>query len=201
MSKIKKYLSSVLVGILSLAMLVMPATADATNVTSTASSVSLSMTVSESVTLSATPSNITFNYSSANGGQATASGPITVSISYNLAASHTGVSAYAWLSSATAALSGPSNIPSTSVLASINSGTATACTGTIDDAVGVTGVAGAACGSVVDANGAGHAIFNVTAPPAGSGNGTVNLLLSMNSLGNLNPGSFAGVINCEAAAY
>jgi len=196
--RIKKYISSLLAVVLCVTTLALPVAA--TQVTSTPASVSLSMTIGESVTLSATPANITFTYSSANGGAATASGPITVSIAYNLAAGHTGVSAYAWLSSSTAALSGPSSIPSTSVLAAINGGTATVCNGTVSNG-GVTSVASAACGNVTDAAGSTHAIFNVTNPPAGSGNGTSTVLLSMNSLGNLTPGSFAGVINFEATAY
>jgi hypothetical protein len=177
--------------LMSLALLFGPglANAQATEVTSApASTVSLSMSVSESITVSGTPASITFTYSPAAGGTATASGPITVNVSWSLAAGHAaGVIVQSWLSSATAALGGPASIPSSQVFQAVNGGAATACTGTADPASGI-GVAGAACSVVAS---------SPSPVPAGTGNRSSTVVLSLSGLGALTPGVYTGTWNVE----
>ena len=100
--------------------------AQATQLNSTASGVSLSMSVSESITVSATPSSVVFTY---NSGAGTATTPTTINVTtnWNANGSRLQVGTVAYLGSSSAALSGPSNIPSGNVNASINGGTAQPC--------------------------------------------------------------------------
>jgi hypothetical protein len=175
--------------LLTLALVLFAVPANAVEVTSApASTVSLSMSVSESITISGTPASITFTYASAGGGTATASGPITVDASWSLAAGHPGgVQIVSWLGSATAALNGPSAIPSSKIFSALNGNAPVACTQTIDPAAGI-GVAGAGCGVV----GSGPA-----PAPAGPDGRSNTVVLSMSGLGNLTPGQYSGVWSVE----
>ncbi len=176
--------------VLTLALALFAVSASAVEVTSApANVVSLSMSVPESISLAVTPAQISFTYSSAGGGTATASGPIQITASWSLAAGHPGgVIVQSWLGSATAALSGPSSIPSSQVFQSANGLSPVACVGTVDPASGI-GVAGASCGMV--ATGPGPA-------PAGPDSRSATVVLSLAGLGNLTPGVFTGTWNCEA---
>src|SRR5258707_4061466 len=96
----KKQICAVL---LSLAVLFLPvADAQATQLNSTPTTVSLSFASSESISLSATPGTITFTYNSATG-TGTASGPISVTTNWTAGAGRVQVGTLAWFSSATAA--------------------------------------------------------------------------------------------------
>jgi hypothetical protein len=95
--------------------------------TSNAAAVTMSFGVESSLTVAASPSSIVFTPTDAR--HATASAPIAVTTSWNLAVGGGNVFTVAYFSSTTAALTdGTLNIPSSKVLASINSGTAAACT-------------------------------------------------------------------------
>jgi hypothetical protein len=178
------------VSLMSLVLLFGPLNANAVEVTSgPASTVSLSMSIAESITVSATPANVTFTYSSAGGGTATASGPITINLAWNMAPSgHPGgVIAESWLGSATAALSGPQSIPSSQVFQAINGLAALPCTNSVAAAAGF-GVAGAECGIVGTS----------PIPVAGTGSRENMVVLSLSGLGLLTPGTYTGTYNVEA---
>lgn len=171
---------------------------------SNTASVNLSMTISESVSISATPSNITFTYSPSSGGTATASGPITVVTTASLAAGHTYLAVYGWVGSTTAALAGPSNIPSSKVFANTTgNGTAPGATGAgavpcTGNTVSV-GLTGAQCGSI-----GGAADFldeDATGTITAGGQFTItdNVTLSLANLGALSPGTYTGTINFQAS--
>lgn len=171
---------------------------------SNTASVNLSMTISESVSITATPSNITFTYSPSGGGTATASGPITVVTTATLAPGHTYLAVYGWVGSTTAALAGPSNIPSSEVFANTTgNGTAPGATGAgTVPCTGNTltvGLSGAQCGSI-----GGAADFldeDATGTISAGGQFTItdNVTLSLANLGTLTPGSYTGVINFQAS--
>jgi hypothetical protein len=111
------------VGALSL----MSAATSQAQTTSNAAAVSMTFAVASSLTVTATPSSIVFTRT--NSKNATASAPITVVTSWNLAVGGGNVFTVAYFGSIAAALTdGTLNIPSSDVFASINGGTAAACT-------------------------------------------------------------------------
>jgi hypothetical protein len=184
-------------------MLLMGGIANAQTLSNQAS-VNLSMSVSESVSISATPANISFTYSPSGGGTATASGQITVVTTANLASGHSYLNVYGFLSSATAALSGPSNIPSSEVFAnttgngSMGSATgagAVPCTGNF----ATVGVQGAECGSIGGPDDFLDSTRGAALTPGGQFTITDNVTLSLANLGTLTPGSYTGVINFQAS--
>ena len=94
---------------------------------SNAAAVTMSFAVESSLTVAASPSSIVFSPTDAR--HATASAPIAVTTSWNLAVGGGNVFTVAYFSTNTAALTnGTLNIPTSNILASINGGTATACT-------------------------------------------------------------------------
>ena len=94
---------------------------------SNTAAVTMSFAVESSLTVAASPSSIVFNPTDAR--HATASVPIAVTTSWNLAVGGGNIFTVAYFSTITAALTnGTLNIPTSNVFASINSGTATACT-------------------------------------------------------------------------
>ena len=106
--------------------LVSPAQSHA-QTTSNAAAVSMTFAVASSLTVTATPSSIVFTRT--NSRNATASAPITVVTSWNLAVGGGNVFTVAYFGTIAAALTdGTLNIPSSDVFASINGGTAAACT-------------------------------------------------------------------------
>jgi hypothetical protein len=172
-------------------------TANAQNpvLTSSNAQVSLSLSIGESLSISASPASISFtNYNYTNG-TAQASGPITLVTSGNFNAGHAFVGIYGWLSSASAALSGPSNVPSSDVFSSFDSGAAVPCNAsTLEPNTSQMGgtVTGASCGP---------SLIYVSSPPAGPFNETDTVLLSLNGATNLTPGSYVGTINFQADLY
>lgn len=188
--RISKYLSVIL------AMVVLVAPVAQAQVNSSTQSVNLSLSVSESLTLSATPGNITFNYNS-GAGTASASGPITVSGSYNLNG-EMNISVFAWLGSATQALaSGTNFIPSSSVFASINGGTAGPCNNSAASTLGANHVNG----GVVDGALCTSPYINQAGPFSQGNIPSTSVLLSLQSIPNLKAGTYTGVLNFQASAW
>lgn len=188
-----------------LAFVFLPLVAQAQTLQSSQQSVALSMSVPQSITVTATPANISFNYSASNGGTATSSGPIQVVTTAAIAAGSHYLLVYAWFNSPAAALVGPQNIPSSSVFASTtgpsafgatNQG-AVACTGGSDQGIGVSG---GQCGANSYANYADMPLDG--AATGGGATGSLVLTdtvsLSMQNLGALSPGSYTGTLNFQA---
>src|SRR6266853_4350124 len=159
------------------------AEAQAVSLNSAPTTVTLSLTVSESLSVSATPANITFTY---NAGAATASGPISVTTSWN-GTSRTSISTVAWFATGGSALSGPSAIPPSDVFASINGGTATACTQATPSPVTAIGLTGQFC----------PLVFTQNLPPQ-VGTHTDSILLSLAGLPALAAGTYTGTLNIES---
>jgi hypothetical protein len=155
-------------------------------VTSNLATVNLSMNIGETFTLAASPANISFTYSS---GAATASGPITVTSSWGLthAANHT-IVIDAFFTTPSAALSGPANIPASSVFASVDGAAAVACSGTEGNPNMPFATAGGVCP---------HVLANATEPDLGSSSDTV--LLSLSGLSGA-PGNYTGTLNIQGYA-
>jgi hypothetical protein len=165
----------------------------ATQVTSNTASVALSMNVSESLSITATPATISFTPS---GTTATASGPITVTTSWQLNSTRASLYTAAYFSTPSSALAnGSSLIPSSDVFASVDSATAAACSGTSLPMAGL-GISGGMCGT----NGI---IFNGGSQLSGgtfTGSHSDTILLSMQGLPTLNAGSYSGTLTIVAAA-
>lgn len=176
----KKQICAVL---LSLAVLFLPVLTEATQLNSTVATTALSLTVNESISVSATPGTITFTYGS---GAATASGPISVTTTWSAASTRTQVITLAFFSSASAALTGPSSIPTSQVFAAVNGAANAACTLTSTAIPALT--ASAVCPTV----------FQQNSPVPSSGTNTSSVVLLLSGLGTLAPGTFSGTLNIES---
>jgi hypothetical protein len=156
---------------------------------SNTASVALSMNIGESVSVSATPGNISFNYSVANG-SATASGPISVTTQWSLASTRSSLFTFAGFSSTTG-LMGPGStvIPTSDVFAAYDGGTANPCNGS-------SGMfpTGQACSAVP--------LFNAGSGLSGifAGSHTDSILLSLSGLGAIPAGNYAGTLQIVAVA-
>jgi hypothetical protein len=112
---------------------------------SNAAAVTVEFDLESTLTVAASPGDITF--ASTDARHATSSGPISVVTSWNLTAGGVNITTAAYFASAAAALSdGVLNIPASDVFASIGGGTATACTATNTNVPAAT--AGATCPAV-----------------------------------------------------
>ena len=110
--------------------------------------VTMTFNVNSSLTVAATPATLAFTQTDAR--DATAAGPISVVTSWNLTAGGVTVFTDAYFSSIPAALTdGTLNIPTSDIFASINGGTAAACT--LTDANVPAALAGATCPQVFTA--------------------------------------------------
>jgi hypothetical protein len=150
-------------------------------ITSNNATVGLSMQINETLTVTATPANITFNYAS---GSATASGPIQIATAYNLSTTRT-LAVMAYFSSTTA-LTGGSGVMVSNVYASSNGGSSQPCTGTFTNQVPAS-TPGATC------------FVNDAQSVSGSGTEIDSLVLSLQSLSGT-PGTYTGVLNISAYA-
>jgi hypothetical protein len=181
------------VGLFVLMLALMPAAAQGSTINSNAGSVALSMTVGESLSVSATPATISFTPS---GSAATASGAITVTTSWQLAATRSQLYTVAYFSTPTSALvNGSSVIPASDIFASVDSGTAAACNGTSLPMSGL-GISGGMCGTS-------GIIFNGGSQLSGgtfTGSHNDTILLSMQGLPALNAGTYSGTLTIVAAA-
>jgi hypothetical protein len=171
--------------------------ANAQSIVSATSSTSLSLTIAESLTVAATPSSINFTGYNAVAGTATASSPISVVTTGNLASGHAWLVTWGYLGSTTAALAGPSNIPASDVFSSINGAAALACTYNANSSAQyVSGVvSGATCPGV---NGP---IGGQQNPPAGAYTQTDTVALTLSGASALAPGTYTGTITFVAAAF
>jgi hypothetical protein len=90
----------------------------------------LNATLAESLTISATPANVTFTL--ASGAAATGSAPVVITTNWVLSASRNTVKLFGWFTTPTAALTDglatPNNIPSSDVFGQVTSGTPTSYT-------------------------------------------------------------------------
>jgi hypothetical protein len=159
---------------------------------STASTVNLSATLAESLTLSATPGTVTFNLVS--GGTASGSAPVAMTTTWVLNASRSTVTLTGYFSSATAALTSggttPVNIPTSEVLGQVTTGSPT--TYSPFTATGPVGTAGA-----------GLLLFNQAITSSNrSANRSDNLNLEINlaSQPQLPAGTYTGTLNLQAQA-
>jgi hypothetical protein len=153
----------------------------------------LNLTVTESLTITPSLASVNFASYSPSLGTATAP-PITVVTTGFLAGGHTSVQSFAWLGSSTAALSGPSAIPSSDVFVIVDGSTSAACTMT-PVAIVPGSVSGAFCGQT------GGSLSYMLNPPAGSYTATDTVTLSLAGATNLTPGSYTGTLFFEADAY
>jgi hypothetical protein len=155
-------------------------------VTSNSATVALSYTQSEALTVSATPGSISFTQ--VDNQNASASGPISVTTSWNFASNHS-VTTAAYFAS-TKALSGPGAVNSIMVgnlYAKINAGAPAACNTT--QAAVVAATAGASC-PVVFTN----------ASATGNSNHTDSVLLSISAPSAITPDSYTGTLTISAQA-
>jgi hypothetical protein len=175
---------SLAIGILTLTF--MSATESRAQTTSNAAAVSMTFAVASSLTVAATPSSIVFTRT--NSRNATASAAIAVVTSWNLAVGGGNVFTVAYFATIAAALTdGTLNIPSSDVFASINGGTAAACT-LANVNVGAA-TPGAICPQIFGGIG-------VTA----QGSHSDSLLLSLTSPTDFPVTSYAGTITISAQA-
>ena len=153
---------------------------------SNAAAVAMTFTVASSLTVTATPGSIVFTLT--NPKNATASAPIAVVTSWNLAVGGGNIFTVAYFGSITAALTdGTLNIPSSDVFASINGGAASACT--MANVNVAAGNPGAICPQI-------YGGIGVTA----QGSHTDSILLSLTSPTNFPVTSYAGIITISAQA-
>ena len=153
---------------------------------SNAAAVSMTFAVASSLTVTATPGSIVFTRT--NSRNATASAPIAVVTSWNLAVGGGNVFTVAYFATIAAALTdGTLNIPSSDVFASINGGTAAACT--LANVNVAAGNPGAICPQIFGGIG-------VTA----QGSHSDSILLSLISLTDFPVTSYAGTITISAQA-
>jgi spore coat protein U-like protein len=186
-----------LVGLVAILVLAaIPAQAQAPALTATAAPVNLSLSIGESLTISASPSSIAFGSYNSSLGTATASGPITVQTNWNLAAGHSDIYVLGWLGSASAALSGPQNIPSSDIFSSTNGATAVPCTDSFNlSAPGY--VSGAGCPN----GGGGHYLGATALSGPSNSSQTDTIVLSLSGATNLSAGSYSGTITFQADVF
>lgn len=153
-----------------------------------ASSVSLSLNVGETLSVLATPANISFTYSN---GVATASGPISVQTSWSLAASRNSLFTYAYFATSTGLTDGNVIIPASKVFASIDGGAAAACSLTSADPN--IGAGAGLCPTVYSVPSG----IGATTP---IGTHTDSVLLSIPAAGALEVGQYNGTLQLMAIA-
>jgi hypothetical protein len=186
-----------------IAFMLLPVIANAQAVGPATSSVSLSLAVSESISITPSVGSVAFGTYSA--GAATAP-PFSIVVSGNLASGHAMLEAFAWLSSASNAL-GP--IPSSAIFADFGSGPS-ACNGTatLDGGGAVVGVSGAACQDAAATSTEFHAvgtngnvILFTANPAAGAFSDTLTTNLSISGGPAVPAGSYSGTLNLEAVVF
>ncbi len=162
-------------------LLLLPVQSAMASTASNVATVALSLTISNSVTISASPASITFDPITG-----AASAPIQITSSWNLQTPSSNFQIAAWFASPSSALSnGVINIPSSQITGS-NGGGPLPFTGTD------TSVSAAVAGATV-------AVLPSTSIPA-SGNRTDTLTLAITGLSTQAPGSYTGTVNIAAQA-
>lgn len=153
---------------------------------SNAAAVTMSFAVGSSLTVAASPSSIVFI--STDSRHATASDAIAVTTTWNLAVGGGNVFTVAYFSSITAALNaGTLHIPASNVFASVNGGTAGACT--IANANVLAAIGGGICPQIFGGIGV-----------AAQGTSSDNILLSLSSTTDFPAASYTGTVTISAQA-
>jgi hypothetical protein len=154
--------------------------------TSNAAAVTLVFAVSSSLTVAASPSSIVFTETDSK--HATASAPISVVTSWNLTVGGGNVFTVAYFATINAALTnGTLNIPASAVLASVNGGTAAACT--LANVNVAAGNPGAICPQIFGGIGV-----------AAQGTHSDSILLSLSSASDFPVANYAGILTISAQA-
>lgn len=165
-----------------------------TQLNSGGKTVTLNLSIPESITLTLNVTSLNFTYSASSGGSATTPTTIVATTSWSLVAgNHTTVSTWAWFSSPSAALTGPAstNIPASEVFASIDGSSPSPC-----NATPAAFPSGVQSGGVCPGLTANTSVLWTSATATGTS--TDNVILSMANLGALPAGSFVGTLNFEA---
>lgn len=166
---------------------------------------SLTVTLAVSESLSITPSVGSVAFGTYAAGAATAP-PFQILVSGNLASGHSLLEAFAWFSSASNAL-GP--IPSSAIFADFGSGPS-ACNGTasLDGSGPPVGVTGAACQDLAATSAEFHTLGNnsnvilfTANPAAGAFSDTLTTNLSISGGPAVPAGNYSGTLNLEAVVY
>lgn len=168
--------------LITLAICLAPASAQATTVNSNVAVVNLTMTISETLSVSATPATINFTFNSGPG-TATASGPVSVVTTWNLATGHTSLQVWSYFTGANALNGTATPLGTGSFTQAVNGGTAGACSAT----------------GPFSANNSCPVIANV-ATPGQTGTRTDSLVWALTGIGAAVPGSYTGIINIQATA-
>jgi len=166
--------------LLSVILILFAVPAKAQQLSSNTATVSLTFNAAASLSITATPANISFNATGA------ASGPITVVTTWNLPTTYHGIVGYAYFSTSTA-LSGPANIPASAIMATVD--------GTSQGGFVQTDPTGGSNGMQYT----GAANINFPAKPY-TGSQTDTLLLSIQNAGSYTPGGYTGTLNFAATA-
>ena len=161
-------------------------------ITSSATGIALSASLSESLTLSATPSSVTFTL--VKGGTANGSSAVAITTTWVLLPSRANLVLYSYFASSTAALTDgnatPNNIPTSAVLGTMTSGTPTTATAyTQSNAVGPSN--------------AGLLLFTVPLTSSnreGTRTDNLTLQISLASLPQLPAGTYTGTLTLQAQA-
>jgi hypothetical protein len=161
---------------------------------SNTSTVSLTATLGESLTIAATPAAVTFNLVS--GGTASGSAPVAMTTSWVLSSARSTVTLTGYFSSASAALTSggntPVNIPTSEVLGQVTTGSPTAYTAfTQTPSTGGVGVAGASLVLFTQSIGATNR--------ATTRNDNLNLEINLSNQ-QLPAGTYTGTLNLQAQA-
>ncbi len=159
---------------------------------SSSQTVTLNATLAEVLSISASPSNVTFAL--VQGGIATGSAPVAITTNWLLKSSRANLLLFAWFATPSAALTDgqqtPNNIPSTEILGQVTSGTPTSYNAfTQSNALGT-------------ANG-GLQLFTQalsSSNRASSRNDNLNLEINLTAQPQLPAGSYSGVLNLQAQA-
>jgi hypothetical protein len=162
---------------------------------SNASTVTLTATLPESLTIAATPSNVTFNLVA--GSTANGSAPVAITTSWVLNGSRTSVTLTGWFSSAAQALAGtgssPAYIPTSEIYGQVTTGAPTTFTPftatTTGGALGVSGASLVLFQATVDGT---HR--NITRSD------NLNLQINLTSQPQLPADTYTGTLNLQAQA-
>jgi hypothetical protein len=180
-------LKKLFVVLTALVMVFPPVLGQAAVVTSNVATVGLAMTAAESLSVSATPSNITFTLNG-SGTQGTASGPISVTTSWFFNTAPRSVWTVGYFSNPAAALSTRTvNIPSNEVSANINSGRTGFSPCNLTEANVPASGSGGSCPDIA----------TISATTA-QGNETDSILLQVDLPSAVAPGAYNGVLNIVA---
>ncbi len=186
MTRIKMKMFAVV--LMSLALLFGPGLANAQAIVSAVSQVQISYQIGESVSVTGVPPSLTFS-----GSPVPATGPLSVTINWQLAATRTRVDLAVYFATTTALTDGSGhNIPTSSVFANINGGTFSPCN---SSAVAPELTASVTAGAVCGAN------DNVVITSSNlSGSKTDTVVLQLQSLPSLPAGTFTGQVSLIAGA-